>query len=71
MKAISNIRKYPHTDIKTEAYLDNIRVLNQIDEMMKLQKRATRIENIKQMKQKQKEKSNQVLIYYNYISITV
>jgi hypothetical protein len=41
-------------------YLENVRVLNQIDEIMKIQKKAAAIDSIKLMKQKQKEKSNQV-----------
>lgn len=49
-------------DLKTEAYLENVQVLKQIDEIMKIQKKQAKIEDIKQMKQKQKEKSNQVFI---------
>ena len=41
-------------------YLENVRVLNQIDEIMKIQKKAAAIDSIKLMKQKQNEKSNQV-----------
>lgn len=49
-------------DLKTEAYLENVQVLKQIDEIIKIQKKQAKIEDIKQMKQKQKEKSNQVFI---------
>ncbi len=58
--AINNVKKIPPIDFKTEMYLENVRVLNQIDEIMKIQKKAAAIDSIKLMKQKQKEKSNQV-----------
>ena len=48
-------------------YLENVRVLNQIDEIMKIQKKAAANDSIRLMKQKHKEKSNQVYIYFRII----
>ena len=41
-------------------HLENVRENIRYDEIVKIQKKAAKIEQIKLMKQKQKEKSNQV-----------
>ena len=46
--------------MKTEAYLENVRENIRYDEIVKIQKKAAKIDQIKLMKQKQKEKTNQV-----------
>lgn len=47
--------------IETEAFLKQIEVMSQMDEMIKLQKKAEKIDNIKQLHKIRKEKTNQVL----------
>ena len=45
---------------ETEAFIKNVQVLNQIDEIMKIQKKVAKLESIKQMHKNKRERTNQV-----------
>ena len=45
---------------ETQAFINHLQVLNQVDEIMKIQKKSSKIESIRQMHKMAKEKSNQV-----------
>ncbi len=47
--------------------MKNVQVLNQIDEIMKIQNKVAKIESIKQMHKSKKEKTNQVELYHKSI----
>ncbi len=47
--------------------MKNVQVLNQIDEIMKIQNKVAKIESIKQMHKSKKEKTNQVELYQKSI----